>query len=114
MAGGKGAVSVGMAWGGMSGGAEGTWLTSVAQATRLPTMHTLASHRHSALPPSTRPNRATRFTRPLMTLLLLEALGALLLLVFIVWWTMFSGRKKGELPDEAEQDKREGAAKRKD
>ena len=35
-----------------------------------------------------------------MTLLLLEALGALLLLVFIVWWTMFSGRKKGELHDE--------------
>jgi hypothetical protein len=35
-----------------------------------------------------------------MTLLLLEALGALLLLVFIVWWTMFSGRKKGELRDE--------------
>ena len=32
-----------------------------------------------------------------MTLLLLEALGALLLLVFIVWWTMFSGREKGEL-----------------
>jgi len=37
-----------------------------------------------------------------MTLLLLEALGALLLLVFIVWWTMFSGRNKGELRDEAE------------
>ena len=34
-----------------------------------------------------------------MLLLLLEALGALLLLVFIVWWTMFSGRKKGELKD---------------
>ena len=34
-----------------------------------------------------------------MTLLLLEALGALLLLVFIVWWTMFSGREKGELRD---------------
>ena len=34
-----------------------------------------------------------------MVLLLLEALGALLLLVFIVWWTMFSGRKKGELKD---------------
>jgi len=32
-----------------------------------------------------------------MALLLLEALGALLLLVFIVWWTMFSGREKGEL-----------------
>lgn len=40
-----------------------------------------------------------------MTLLLLEALGALLLLVFIVWWTMFSGRRKGELPEEAERDK---------
>ena len=36
-----------------------------------------------------------------MTLLLLEALGALLLLVFIVWWTMFSGRRKGELKDKA-------------
>ena len=34
-----------------------------------------------------------------MALLLLEALGALLLLVFIVWWTMFSGRQKGELKD---------------
>ena len=29
-------------------------------------------------------------------LILLEALGALLVLVFIVWWTMFSGRPKGE------------------
>ncbi len=37
-----------------------------------------------------------------MTLLLLEALGALLVLLFIVWWTMFSGRKGGELkPPEA-------------
>ncbi len=34
-----------------------------------------------------------------MALLLLEALGALLILVFIVWWTMFSGRKNGELKD---------------
>lgn len=34
-----------------------------------------------------------------MLLLLLEALGALCLLIFIVWWTMFSGRKKGELPE---------------
>jgi hypothetical protein len=29
-----------------------------------------------------------------MWLLILEALAALLLLVFIVWWTMFSGRPK--------------------
>jgi hypothetical protein len=33
-----------------------------------------------------------------MVLLLLEALLALALLVFIVWWTMFSGRPKGEPP----------------
>lgn len=33
-----------------------------------------------------------------MALIVLEALGALLLLVLIVWWTMFSGRKKGEPP----------------
>lgn len=33
-----------------------------------------------------------------MTLILLEALAALVLLLFIVWWTMFSGRNKGELP----------------
>jgi hypothetical protein len=31
-----------------------------------------------------------------MLLILLEALLALLVLVFIVWWTMFAGRKKGE------------------
>lgn len=35
-----------------------------------------------------------------MTLLLLEALGAGLILVGIIWWTMFSGRKQGELPDD--------------
>ncbi|MDE2417110.1 MAG: hypothetical protein KGN32_04825 [Burkholderiales bacterium] len=33
-----------------------------------------------------------------MTLLLLEALGAGLILVGIIWWTMFSGRQNGELP----------------
>jgi len=33
-----------------------------------------------------------------MTLLLLEALGAGLILVGIIWWTMFSGRQHGELP----------------
>ncbi len=30
---------------------------------------------------------------------MLEAIGALLVLLLIVWWTMFSGRKKGELPE---------------
>jgi hypothetical protein len=33
-----------------------------------------------------------------MVLILLEALAALVLLALIVWWTMFSGRHKGELP----------------
>lgn len=31
-----------------------------------------------------------------MWVIVLEALGAGLLLVFIVWWTMFSGRRRGE------------------
>jgi len=33
-----------------------------------------------------------------MWLILLEALGAGLILVGIVWWTMFSGRRGGERP----------------
>ena len=33
-----------------------------------------------------------------MALIVLEALGALLVLALIVWWTMFSGRNKGEPP----------------
>ena len=37
-----------------------------------------------------------------MVLILLEALAALLILVLIVWWTMFSGRKRGELPPDEE------------
>ena len=38
-----------------------------------------------------------------MILILLEALGALVLLLLIVWWTMFSGRKQGELPGQHEE-----------
>ena len=37
-----------------------------------------------------------------MGLILLEAFGAGLLLALIVWWTMFSGRKGGDLPDASE------------
>jgi len=36
-----------------------------------------------------------------MALILLEALLALTVFVLIVWWTMFSGRSKGELPPPA-------------
>jgi hypothetical protein len=41
--------------------------------------------------------------RRFMLVILLEALGALLLLVLIVWWTMFSGRDKGELPADKDE-----------
>ncbi len=34
-----------------------------------------------------------------MWLIVLEALAALALLVFFVWWTMFSGRRRGERVD---------------
>ena len=40
-----------------------------------------------------------------MTLLLLEALGAGLIFIGIIWWTKFSGRKHGELPNVAEVEK---------
>jgi len=35
-----------------------------------------------------------------MALILLEALGALVALLLIVWWTMFAGRRRGERRDE--------------
>ncbi len=38
-----------------------------------------------------------------MALILLEALGAGLLLLLIVWWTMFAGRDRGEPPREDAQ-----------
>ena len=44
--------------------------------------------------------------KTVVALLLLEALGALLILVFIVWWTMFSGRKNGELKNKTPSDTR--------
>lgn len=37
-----------------------------------------------------------------MSLIVLEAVGALALFVFLIWWTMFSGRRHGELQDEAD------------
>jgi hypothetical protein len=34
-----------------------------------------------------------------MWLIVLEAVGALALFVFLIWWTMFSGRRQGELDE---------------
>ncbi|WP_177142748.1 hypothetical protein [Variovorax sp. YR216] len=35
-----------------------------------------------------------------MGLILLEALAAGIVFILIIWWTMFSGRKRGELRDD--------------
>ena len=56
--------------------------------------------------PASIPTIATRLHQrkdPRMTLLLLEALGAGLLFIGIIWWTMFSGRKGGELPKDEDE-----------
>lgn len=37
-----------------------------------------------------------------MWLLILEALGALCIFVFIVWWTMFSGRRRDNDRDDGQ------------
>ena len=44
-----------------------------------------------------------------MGLILLEALAALVVLVLIVWWTMFAGRKGGE-PEAAVHEKDDNAS----
>ena len=38
--------------------------------------------------------------RTIMWLIVLEAAAALAVLVGLVWWTMFSGRRQGELPED--------------
>ncbi|BEP39543.1 hypothetical protein ABL849_30810 [Variovorax sp. 375MFSha3.1] len=38
-----------------------------------------------------------------MGLILLEALAAGLVFILIIWWTMFSGRNKGELHDDGDE-----------
>ncbi|MBI2733145.1 MAG: hypothetical protein HYX44_07575 [Aquabacterium sp.] len=46
-----------------------------------------------------------------MWLIVLEAVAALAVLVFVVWWTMFSGRRRGELPPERQEADRGGNKK---
>jgi len=61
---------------------------------------------HSRGKPAKQRDRAAAITVPHersdthMLLILLEALGAGVILVLIVWWTMFSGRRNGERKDE--------------
>jgi hypothetical protein len=47
--------------------------------------------------------KKTHTRNRVMWLLVLEAVGAAALLVLIVWWTMFSGRRRGELESGAEE-----------
>jgi hypothetical protein len=60
-----------------------------------------------AQPASTRATTASRLRRidncesMVMWILFLEAGVAFFLLAFIVWWTMFSGRRRGERDDES-------------
>ncbi len=74
------------------------------QATSIPKMHpkSAGANRREHLGANAVRHNCALWLRCLrrifMGLILLEALGALLLLVLIVWWTMFSGRKNGELP----------------
>jgi hypothetical protein len=51
-------------------------------------------------------NLFVNWKKTAMILLLLEALAALLILVFIVWWTMFSGRQGGEIKPDEEVEKK--------
>jgi hypothetical protein len=81
-------------------GHEPCGLGAMAQPARLPT---IAATDHAAQADGQRNTR-----KFIMGLILLEALLALLVLVVIVWWTMFSGRSKGELPapkDSSDTDK---------
>jgi hypothetical protein len=94
-------MASGLATGGWLGGDDRTGAGSsttgaTEQATKLPTIAAVNA-------PETvwrTPKNGNLF----MALILLEALLALLLFVVIVWWTMFSGRPKGELPPPKPQD----------
>ena len=51
--------------------------------------------------------------RTIMWLIVLEAAAALALLLGLVWWTMFSGRRRGELESDAPpQDAERGGNKK--
>ena len=84
--GGSGPVSPGTGAVGAGVPAEGRWGAGgggVEQAASIPTISVV---------------RTTRRGREIMGWIVLEALLALALLLGIVWWTMFAGRRRGEPP----------------
>src|SRR6218665_471167 len=86
---GKGAVSSGGSAGGRGPGRAGPGGVGVAQAASVPTISAVDTRRRSV---------------DVMGLILLEALLALVLLLAVVWWTMFCGRKGGEPEPPADDD----------
>ena len=73
---------------GLDGGGTGK---GAAQETSMPTIASIHN------------DFSIRYKR--MLLILLEALGAGLILVLIVWWTMFHGRQGGEREKDPDEDK---------
>jgi len=81
---------------------------NMPQALRLPTMNAVIRKRAARAAGST---RQVKTEQKLMWLIVLEAVGALAVLIFVVWWTMFSGRRQGELPVD-DQDADRGGQKK--
>ena len=61
---------------------------------------------------ATKIQRCEHFEYVVMWLILLEALAALAVIVLIVWWTMFSGRKNGELKDDSAENPADNPTKK--
>ena len=81
--------------GGLSWAGAGDWTGLLAHAASIPRIKASKAGRNDRCKcaiGACRPNKGSM----VMWLILLEALAALLVLIFIVWWTMFSGRKSGE------------------
>jgi hypothetical protein len=81
-------VVLGMGKRGLDGGGAGK---GAAQETSMPTIASIHN------------DFSIRYKR--MLLILLEALAAGLILVLIVWWTMFHGRQSGEREKDPDEDK---------
>ncbi|MFY7942637.1 MAG: hypothetical protein ACOVOX_17170 [Burkholderiaceae bacterium] len=99
LAGGEAATGGGLTGAGIGGdlswAGAGDWTGLLAHAASIPRIKANKAGRNDGR------KRAAGASRPnkgsfVMWLILLEALAALLALIFIVWWTMFSGRKNGE------------------
>ena len=73
----------------MAVGRKGLGAGAVEQAASVPTISAVDTRRRSVI---------------FMGLILLEALLALVVLVAIVWWTMFAGRKRGEIKGPSDSD----------